>query len=250
MHIIEKALDVLESITKQRDGVKLSTLAEITGFNQSTTYRISSILIKKGYLRQNGKRGKYFPGIKLLEISDIAKRDAYIKEQAFPFLKKLGDNISETITMTVFDGVEHTNIIVIPPKYSLQVVPRIGTKLPLHCTASGKIFLANMPDEKFNHIITVLGLSTYTDKTITDISKLKRQMETIRREDFALDDEEYEYGVRGIAAPVKYKGEIVIAAISLVGPSMRMSILKIKQLVPVVKSCALEISESLVPRGK
>lgn len=250
MNTVEKTLEIIESILKHTDGADLRDIANTTGLNPSTVHRVSSILVKRGYLAHSNKRGKYFPGSKLLQISGALDRHTYIKERSFPFLKKLCDDISETVNMTILDGVEHVGIIVIPPKYALQVVPGVGNRRPLHCTSNGKIFLAYMPDERIDHIVSVLGLTPYTEKTITDFSQLKKEIETIRRDGVAFDDEEFEAGIRSAAAPIKGENGNVLAAISFIGPSVRISSLKMRQLAPMVRSCALEISRSLGYKGE
>ena len=138
----------------------------------------------------------------------------------------------------------------IVPSHTLQAVPSDITRYALHCTSIGKLFLAYMPDERREHLISSVGLKLYTDNTITDMARLRKELEIIVRDGVAFDDEEYTVGVRSAAAPIKGDTGIVLAALCYIGPSVRISSVRMKQLAPMVKSYALEISRSLGYKGK
>lgn len=244
MKTVGKALDILESVLRFQGSVGLADLSTMTGLNISTTNRLAAFLVKRGYLYQKSKGDKYSLGFKLLQFNNrnIA---ANVKEQADPYLKKLADDVHETIVMGILDGVEQTSISVIPCKDMLTVFPEAGHKAPLHCTALGKIFLAYMPVERSDNIIDTIGLTAYTERTITDKAILKHELATIRRDGFALDDEEYNLGIRSAAAPVQDDEGHVLAVVSVVAPTIRMSILKMKQISPVIINYALKISQLL-----
>ena len=246
MRTVEKALDILESVQKHEDGLSLANLANKTGLNLSTVHRLSSILVKRNYLYQKEKRGKYSLGYKFSFVNGIVSTAASIREQAFPYLQKLRDDTSETADLAILDGIEPVDIAICPNHNPiLQVVPTAGTRFPLHCTAFGKLLLAFMSKEQVQNIMSVIRLTAYTEKTITDKAQLLREIENIRRKGVAFDKEEYYVGVMCIAAPVKGEDGKVIAAVSIVGPSVRIGRLKMRQLTPIVTSCALEISRSL-----
>jgi IclR family KDG regulon transcriptional repressor len=250
MSTVGKALDILEAILRNRDEVGLAALAKMTGLNRTTVHRISSILVKRGYLYQKGKGGKYSLGLKFLQYSDISNAAASIKEQALPYLQKLCDEISETVNMAILNGVEAVGIAFIATDRILQVVPGLVDRYPFHCTALGKILLAYMPDERIENIIKTKGLNAYTDNTTTDATRLKKEIATIKRDGIAFDDEEYSLGVRSAASPIKGEQGDVLAAVSFVGPSVRISKSRMIQLAPMVKNCALEISRSLGYQGE
>ena len=167
-------------------------------------------------------------GHKFLLFNNIYQNAIGIKEQVFPALKKLCDDTSETIDMVILDGIEPVGIALVVPKQVLRVLPRINNKYPLHCTSAGKIFLVYMPSERIENFFNTLGLTAYTDNTITDKARLKEEIEIVRRDGTAFDDEEYFIGVRSAAAPIKGENGRVLAAVSLVGPSARISRLKMK----------------------
>ena len=249
MSTVGKALDILEAILKNKDEVGLADLAKMTGLNRTTVHRICSVLVKRDYLYQKNKGGKYSLGLKFLQYSSMANTAASIKDQALPYLQHLCNEISETTNIAILDGVAPVSIAVIAAERILKVAPNLVDRYPLHCTALGKIFLAYMPDKRIESIIN-MGLNAHTENTKTDSDRLKKEIEIIRRDGIAFDDEEYLLGVRSAAAPVKDENGNILAAISFVGPSVRISKLRMLQLAPMVKNCALEISRSIGYKGE
>lgn len=244
MQSVDKVLDVLEAFIKQKDGLNISVLSKLTGINSSTVYRICSTLAKRGYLYQKEARGKYFVGLRLLQFNEVTDFAVTIRDIAFPHLKNLSNEVSETAVVTVLNGLEGFDIsISFPPQVLIVNVDIYGLS-PLHCTSVGKILMANMDNDEIETVIKQ-GPKAYTENTITNPDRLKRELETVKHEGVAFDDEEYALGVRSVAAPIKLEGGNVIAAVGIVGPSFRMGRRRMRKLVPVVENCALQISRSL-----
>lgn len=249
MQAIEKQLFVLESIVrlKDEDGFSVADIVRDTGLNSSTVHRICSVLVKRGYLYQKYKRGNYLIGQKFLLFSGINRHAAGIREQALPFLDKLCKDTSETVDLILFDGNNLYSMATIFPKQFLQAVPDTENvqPFPLHCTAIGKVLLANLLDEEYEKTISGRVLTAYTTNTLTDKIKLKKEIETVKRENIAYDIEEYFVGIMSIAAPIRGNSGDTLGAISIVGPSLRLNRLKLKQFAPLLQDCAIKISRSL-----
>jgi IclR family KDG regulon transcriptional repressor len=245
MRTIERALGILEVVNLHKEGLGLAELAEKTGLKKSTARRFCAALVASKYLYQKSKRDNYFLGFKLLTLNQIPNFAYVIREQARPFLSKLCDEVGETIIITMVDGVKPLQIGHVAPQNVVQAGVVQGRQYPLHCTANGKVHLAYMNDKMLDIAIGIQGLEAYTENTITDKKKLKEEIQIIRREGVAFDDEEYISGVKSAAAPVKCENGSVIAAISFVGLSLRVSSLKMRQLGIAVKNCADNISESI-----
>ncbi len=251
MILVDRTLDVLEAILRHEGGIGLADLAKITGLDINAVRRFTAALAKRGYVYQKHKGGNFSIGLRLLQFSYIANATASIKEQVLPFLNKFCDEISETVMMAILDGVEAVNVATIVPEHVLQAIPGNNiARYALHCTSIGKIFLACMPDERREHLISSVGLKVYTDHTITDVAHLRNEIKTIRRDGIAFDDEEYSIGVRSAAAPIKGDTGIVLAALCYIGPSVRITRARMTQLAPIVKSYALEISRSMGYKGE
>ena len=250
MSTIEKALDILETINSSDNELGLADLARLTGGNRPTAYRICAVLVKRGYLNQKQKRGKYSLGYKFMQYCHKNTLVSRIKDTDSPFLQTLCTETSESVNLTILDGIFAKNIAILSAERLLQVVPQIEKTLALHCTATGKILLAFLPEEKKETVIHSIDLSSNTDNTITDIVHLKKELAKVRSEGIAFDNEEYMLGVRSVAAPVRDDMGDVLAAISLIGPSIRMGDARLMQLTAIVKKCALDISRALGSMGE
>ena len=244
MNSISKALDILEKFLTVDEEVGISKLAELTGLNVTTTHRIANLLVKRGYLRQTQKGGKYSLGSKFLEFYAGYGETTKIRELALPFLENIHKTVGESVNLAVFDSGQVVYIEHIASHYSLRTFTEVGNRVPCYCTGVGKIFLAHMPTDKVDAIVSG-KLYRQTSNTITDIDVLKKQLQGIRQTGLAIDDEENEVGVRCIAAPVKNFNGDVIAAVSISGPSARLSIQKLFSLGPSLKDCGLKISREM-----
>jgi DNA-binding IclR family transcriptional regulator len=245
MLVAEKLLNIMDAIMDCGGEASLSDLARMTGLHESAVRRFTSTMVKSGYLYQGNRGGKYSPGLKLLQFCELANVTTNIKELALPLLRELCDKISETVILAILDQIDCINILTVGSEHILQVVPRTAAKLPLHCTATGKILLAYMPEEKIDQIESILELTAYTDNTITDWFQLKNELETIRHKGVAFDNEEHLPGIRGVGAPIRGANGNVIATIAMVAPSSRISDAKIQQIAPQVENYALKISRLL-----
>jgi DNA-binding IclR family transcriptional regulator len=251
MSNVEKVLDILEAVLKNRGEIPLVDLAKVTGQKISTTHRLCSILVKRRYLYQQEERGKYSLGYKFLLFNEIANTSRNIKTEAMPFLKELSEKISETVVLSIFDGVESMDVAAVVPETVLKAVPGPDPMpSPFHCSAVGKIFLAYMPDDMINKILGTLEFTPYTEMTNTDVNRLREELKTIVQEGIAYDDEEYLAGLRSAASPVRGESGEVFACVSYLAPSSRVSPLKMKQISPLVKACASSISKALGYQGK
>jgi IclR family KDG regulon transcriptional repressor len=245
MRTVERSLDILEVVQNYKEGIGLAELAEKTGLNESTVRRFCSTLVKRKYLYQKSKRGDYFLGFKLLTFNLISNFAFIIKELARPFLNKLCDDIEESVVLTIMDGGKPFKLDNVMPRHVVQAAAPLGGEYPLYCTSSGKIHLAYMDDKIIDTTIGLQELKAHTENTITDKQKLKQEIADIRRDGVAFDDEEYITGVKSAAAPIRSENGAVVAAVSFVGLSIRVSSVKMRQLGPAVKKCADEISQAL-----
>ncbi|HTY21204.1 MAG TPA: IclR family transcriptional regulator, partial [Geobacteraceae bacterium] len=126
------------------------------------------------------------------------------------------------------------------------VVPRVGTQLPAYCTAAGKVQIASMSDEELAKYLPAKELKRFTPNTIIDRETLKKQLKQIAEQEYAIDNEELDLGVRCIGAPIRDYTRRIVGAISISGPSMRLTDERIEnELIPLVKKAADEISTKL-----
>ncbi len=167
-----------------------------------------------------------------------------IKEVARTYLEKLRDLSGETTHLAVMDEEGVFCVDKIESARSIRMDSYIGQRAPIHCTAVGKLLLAHQPAEKIQRLL-LRELKQYTSHTIVDKEKLEEDFKKIRRQGFALDNEELEIGLFCVAAPIRNYSGSVIAAVSSSGPGIRLTRSKIKELIPLVIKSAAEISVEL-----
>jgi len=245
MKAAERVLDTLESFLKQEGEIGLVELANLSKLNISTTHRIASILVKRGYLNQHNKRAKYSLSAKLLEFTPSIKSITKIADIAFPFLVELSKQINESVIVSVLDRNEAVNIEHVECSQNLRFTSRVGARLPLHSTAVGKILLAYMTEKELEKFLDSKGLTYFTENTITDPDRLRAELAAIRREEIAMNEEESELGVKCVASSIKDGSGKVVAAVTISGPSARLNSHRVRELKCLVKNCGLKISKAL-----
>jgi len=244
MVLIKKAFSILELFLDHGDELALEDISRLSGLNKPTARRIALALVECGYLRQPVKRGKYSLGMKFLDFSGNIKMHNSIIRVAAPHLMQLKEQVNESVTMAIWDGKNTALCQSFLADHPLKVVPDEGSRLVLHATSVGKAAIAELSDEEL-HMYVGDNLRRFTPNTITDINDLKKHLIIVRQEGVAFDDEEYNLGIRGIGAALKNGDGDVVGAISILGPSVRLTRARLRECVPVIKNYALEISREL-----
>jgi DNA-binding IclR family transcriptional regulator len=244
---LNKAFDILDAFLIDNRDLSLTEIAKITGINRPTATRIVSNLVQRGYLRQLEKRGKYALGLVFLNFSGAVKRDIKLRDIAGPYLLNLSTRVDETIIIGYGNGVDgiFTETFHTQRNRVLKVVPDEGANLPLHCTCLGKIFLADLSGPEMQNYFDKKQFQRFTLNTLTDIEKLKSQLNIIKQDGLAYDNEEYAQGVLGVGAGIRNNEGRLVGAIAMVAPSARLTFVKIKGFAPEIKACASEISAEL-----
>jgi DNA-binding IclR family transcriptional regulator len=229
--------------------LSLAEISELSGYQKTSVYRIVSTLAKRGYLKQHNKRGKYYLGEVYLEYSGILKGSVEFRDIIVPHLIKLSRLVKESVLMASWDG-KNKVVTEIFREYSyspgpLKVIPEEGTSTPLYCTAWGKVILANMGEEEFTNYCKYKKIERRTSNTIVNLSILKEQFLNIKKENIAYDDEEYYLGIRGVASGITIGDKRVLGAICILGPSVRLSLSRLKEIALTLKKVANEISLEL-----
>ena len=168
-----------------------------------------------------------------------------LRNEARPFLQKLENQTNEVIHLVVFDQSEVVYIEKLEGNEILRMHSKVGKRAPMHCTSVGKAILAHLPLDVVSSIIDRKGLPVHTDYTIINRDDLFKELEDIRERGYALDLQENEYGITCIAVPIfDYTGQVV-SAISISGPTMRMTEERLEQLKQPIIQIGQQISNRL-----
>jgi DNA-binding IclR family transcriptional regulator len=175
----------------------------------------------------------------------MAQADLEIRRVALPLIKQLNAELDETVHLTVLEGNEVLYVDCLESSKRLRTYSVIGVKAPLYCTSVGKAILAFLEVEKQEAILHSVTLEKFTENTITDRSFLMDELRTIAQRGYAVDNMEHEEGLRCIGAPIRNRAGNVFAAISVSGPSQRITLGNVSEIGRVVMTQAEKISEQL-----
>lgn len=245
MDSVNKAFEIFEIFLNNNDELSISNISKLSGINSGTVHRITSILVKRGYVVQPKRRGKYSVSTaKLVDFAKIVRQKLKIKSIAYPYLKELSHTVDEAVVMANLLGHVAFNIAIINPDHIIDLKPDSAT-LSLYSTGLGKIFLAYMSEQELQDYIGSVTLKPRTHNTVTKVEELKKQLKQIQRDGIAFEDEEHDLGIRTVSAPIRDWEDNVAAAISIVGPSVRMTKKRMMEMVPTIKNYAHKISLAL-----
>ncbi|GAA1878570.1 IclR family transcriptional regulator [Actinomadura bangladeshensis] len=239
---LERAFDLLEHLADAGGEMALSELTEVSGLPMPTIYRLMRTLVNKGYVRQEPSK-RYALGPRLVRLGEGASR--LLGTWARPVLARLVDEVGETANMAVLEGDEAVYVAQVPSKHSMRMFTEVGRRVQPHCTGVGKALLSQLSDQKVREILARTGMDAHTPKTFTDPDALLAELRRIREQGYALDDEEQEIGVRCVAVPLP--GAPALTAISVSGPSGRMTREAVPGVVPIMRDAAERFAKELSP---
>ncbi len=245
---VERALTLIEILADEGAPMSITDIAKNVELKISTVHRLLATLINKGYVEKEADSSKYKLSFKLLSLGQSSVYPIDLRAKARPFLEELVDRCNETANLSILDDgevvyidqVESTNIVIV------KMFSTVGSRRQAHCTGSGKILLSFLSGEELDSILSTMELKRYTDETITDVEMLKKELERIRKQGYALDMGERERDMRCVAAPVIRHDGQPVAAISVSGPSTRITSYYLNnELIDIVQEVAKKLSLSL-----
>jgi DNA-binding IclR family transcriptional regulator len=237
---VDRGADLLVRVLEAAEPVALSDLAIASGIPKSTASRLVSALERRGLVEQDGRRGRLRPGPAILRVAERSMLERNIVELARPSLDALAEASGETINLAVpaRHGVEH--LAQVDSVHFLGTGQWLGRTVDYHCTAVGKVFMA------FGRAtISSSPLRSHAPATITDPKRLRAELELVRRNDWSTAIDELEPGLAAMAAPVRGARGDVVAALSITGPTLRMTPQRIFELEPILIDEALTLSRRL-----
>jgi DNA-binding IclR family transcriptional regulator len=222
IQVIERMVALLDALAGHPDPVSLKELSVATGLHPSTAHRILNDLVLKRFV-DRAEPGSYRLGMRLLELGNVVKSRLNVREAALDFMRSLHRKTHQTVNLSVRQGDE---IVYIDRAFSersgMQVVRAIGGRAPLHLTSTGKLFLSLDDPKTVRAYATRTGLAGHNKNSITDLTKLERELSLVRARGYARDNEELELGVRCMAAGIRDDSGRLIAGLSISAPADRL----------------------------
>lgn len=236
-----KTFGLLETLVRTDRPLSLPELASLIGMPKATIHRVARLLETEHMLEREPGSRLYRPGPRLLTFAlDIVTTSARSAPR-HAILEALSGAVGETCNFGVMveNHVAYVDRVEAAWPFGLRFEP--GSRVPLHCTAMGKLLLAMLPRDRRTALLEVMGLSAYTERTITDASRLARELETIRHDELSIDNQEFLAGVVCLAVPVKDRFGIARGAVTVSAPVARMSIADARRHVPALRKAAVQL---------
>jgi DNA-binding IclR family transcriptional regulator len=241
--VLGKAKLILEAFTAADDVLSLTDLVRRTGVAKATVHRLAQELLAWGVLERVDSG--YRLGLRLFEIGQRVPRQRILREAALPYMEDLLMATQETIHVAVHDGLDVLYIEKIIMHRGLSGQSRVAGRLPLYCTATGKVILAFSPPSLFLEVVRA-GLTPLTRHTITSPALLADQLERVRSQQLATEHEETRLGYASMAVPVYGGSGVLVAAVSITAPTARINVPRLSGL---LRAAGVGITRTLRAMG-
>ena len=242
---VERALAMLEAVAQEPEGLSNAEISRKLQIPKSSASYILRTLETQAYLNRDPGTGKYRVGLKILSLSRGALSGIDVREVALPIMRHLVEKTNLTCHLAILDGPDAVYIEKVEPTGFLRVDTWVGRRMKVHATSVGKALVAHIPQEKLEKIIAQAGMEKRTPKTITTIPRLLKELEKVRTQGYAVDDEENNVGARCVGAPVFNQQGIIEAAVGLSGTINQVNTHTMPRILEALKDAARHVSMQL-----
>ena len=243
---VDHALDVMEAFHGEDDELGITELSRRLKLHKNNIFRILATLENRGYIDQNRATDNYRLGLGALELGQTYIRHTGLLRIARPVMEALNKKVNENVYIAILKDRYAFYLNVVESRHTVRVLSRVGCRIPTYCAAVGKAQLAYETPERITEVLGKKELKKFTPNTISDRGKIIEHLLLVKELGYAVDDEEWDEGVRCVGAPIFDYTRKAVAAISISAPSVRMSMDRIKkEYVPLVQQACEEISNRL-----
>jgi len=240
---LEKGTRILELLAEKGE-LSVTKVAEHLGLNRTGSHRFLATLRELGYVEKN-RDNRYQLTFKVLELGMKMANRYEIRREARPYMLELSRIFSETVNLGLRVGLDVLHIDKVDSLEILRMDSPVGSRAPAYCTGIGKAVLAFLPADELDALLDGVKLKAFGPNTITSKKKLRKELEQIRHQGYAVDDEELARGLRCVAAPVFNHAGLSGYAMSVAGPSVRLTTQRIEHIQKVVRKMCAELSRRL-----
>ncbi len=245
---LARGLAVIKAFSADQPEMTLSDVAREAGLTRATARRFLHTLVDLGYVRTDGRLFALRP--RVLELGYAYISSMSLPGLAHPHLEALVARVGESASLSVLDGDDVVYIARVPVKRIMTVAISVGTRLPAYATSMGRVLLAHADPDWLTVYLARVELRRLTRWTVTDPAGLRLVLDRVRRDDYALVDQELEMGLRSVAVPVRDAGGVVVAAMNVAAPADRGDAASVRaDLLPRLWQAAAAVSADLVAGG-
>jgi DNA-binding IclR family transcriptional regulator len=238
---LDRAFAVLDLLGESEAPLGLAQVASSLQLHKSTAHRFLMVL-ERHRMVERTPTGKFRLGLRLFDYGNRAIEQYDLRDRAQPHLRRLVAETEETAHLCVLEASRVIYIDKIEPARAVRMITRVGATNPLHCTSVGKAIMAFLPEERVDELFKRIRYERFTHRTIATPEALRTELEKTRRRGYAIDDEEIEDGLRCIAVPLLDAQRQPVAAVSVSGPSFRVTAQKLPSIANHLLQCVRGIS--------
>ena len=246
---VDNALRLLHEIGNS-DRLRVSEAAERLSVAPSTAHRLLAMLQYHGFVDQDPRSHEYFAGVELLRLGLTAIRRLELRAQARPMMEELSAAVHETVGLAILQGANVLYIEGVDGPQTLRIIARVGSLLPAHSIAMGKMLLSALEPPIFDQLYPDAVLQTLTKSTVKTKAELLRQMTELRRAGYAFSSGESVEGVASIAQGIFNENGVICAAMSVAAPIDRATPSAIEKWLPHLHAATSKLGSVISPRGK
>lgn len=239
---VDRAVTILEILARTGES-GVTEIATELGVHKSTAFRLVATLEAHGVVEQNEERGRYRLGVGLLRLAGATTARLDVVQEARPICKALAASTGETVNIAVLSDRSAFYLDQVAGSSALQSHNWVGQHIPLHATSNGKVLLSGLEPERLEEVLG--SLAAYTSLTITKKSQLRKEVERVREQGYAVAVDELEIGLTAVAAPIRNAHGDGIASMSVSGPTFRLDGERVDEVVNLVVEAAIEVSRRL-----
>lgn len=241
MTSLARGLIVIQAFTQQSPQMTISQLSLKTGLSRAAVRRCLYTLTKLGFAgAEDGSRYSLRP--RMLTLSHTYTASNTLSSAAQPILERMSSALRESFSVATLDGEDIVYIARTSVSRVMSVDLHIGSRLPAYCTSMGRVLLAYLPTDQLESYLAKVVLTPYTTRTVNSIEKLRLLLRNVRRNGYALCDQEFEVGLRSLAVPVYSSSGRAVATINLSGNAPRMSVMDMQtRFLPHLRNAANEL---------
>ncbi len=246
LRTVDRVLSVLEAIGNTANGLTLTEISSKVDLNKTTVSRLVVSLENRGYVRRDEDNLRYRLGMKILSLTGKFLQSLGFREVAVPYLREIQRLSGETANLAVVDGTDVVYLDRFESQHTVKASFRVGKRAPLSCTALGKAMLAYMDEGEVRRRLEFgRGIVRSTEHSLASLEELLADLVLIRDKGASVDDEEHQIGVRCVGGPIFDVTGRVIAAISVSGPTSRISRERLPEVCVLVRGASQSISAEL-----
>ncbi|HEY7484728.1 MAG TPA: IclR family transcriptional regulator C-terminal domain-containing protein [Streptosporangiaceae bacterium] len=216
---LARGLTVIRAFDAASPELTLSEVARKTGLTRAAARRFLLTFTDLGYVRSDGRLFALSP--RVLELGYAYLSSLTLPEVAEPHLERLVAEVHESASVSVLDGEDVVYVARVPTSQIMRVTISIGTRFPAYATSMGRVLLAGLPKDRLDAYLAGATLRPFTSQTITSVETLRGELERVRVQGWAMNDQELEDGLRSIAAPIRDHAGRVTAAVNIAAPAGR-----------------------------